>query len=80
MYTKEPIQKVDPSGISVIDNNGEIQWISTPFNALCNCDIGLLNANTSFTVFEVGKTKKNELVFIIGDYYYHFSYFTISDI
>jgi hypothetical protein len=78
MYTKEAIQKQDPSGIYLVDGNGELSWLSTPFNVLSLCDIGLINANTSLTIFEVGRTKQNEVVFIVGDYYYHYSYFSIQ--
>lgn len=78
MYTKEPIKKVDPSGINVVTEDGEIVWLATPFSALCVREIGLLNENSTVTVFEVGKTKTDELVFIVGSYYYHHSYFSIQ--
>lgn len=78
MNTKESIRKLDPSGIYLVDQDGELSWLSTPFNALSICDVGIVDAHITVTIHEVGRTEQNEVMFIIDGHSYHYSYFTIQ--
>lgn len=78
MYSVKKLIKLDPQGISVIDNSGEAKWLPAPFSACCLEDVGLLKANSLVYVQEVATNARNELIYVVGRYGYHYSYFAVD--
>ncbi|MBL7683820.1 MAG: hypothetical protein JNK00_10710 [Flavipsychrobacter sp.] len=71
------LQYCDPHSVLLVNTNGLLRRIYTPFKVLTLVQIGNMPPGTSLMVDEVLSTESDELVYIIADRAYKYRYFNI---
>ena len=71
------VKYCDSNSILIINSNGVIRRLHTPFKVKCAIDIGRFKVGSIVYVEEVTEGDKDELIYIIGNGAYFHKHFSI---
>ncbi len=72
------VKYCDANSILIINSNGKIRHLHTPFRVRCIAEIGKFKVGTYVYVQEVTTGDKDELIYLIGEGAYYHNHFRIT--
>lgn len=75
---RNQLQYTDPSGINVVDADGNLKWLQTPFSACCIIAYREITDNSLVYVEATAINNLGELVYIINGLPYPHTHFVVD--